>query len=130
MMTAVELHKRCNKRSKILKHPDAGVSCTCAHPGLVDTPLARYYFENDYLFPCLRPVLRPVLRAIFPIVLLKPSLCVDTMDTAMFGHVEKVSGKCVSYGRLGDVWGDAKSAEARNMLWSQSLALANMQDPI
>ena len=42
------------------------VSAVSVHPGIVNTALARRYFEDDWIAPALRPLLKPVLRALFP----------------------------------------------------------------
>jgi NAD(P)-dependent dehydrogenase (short-subunit alcohol dehydrogenase family) len=129
LMTSVELHDRCQECSQQLNLDDStAVTCTTVHPGLVDTPLARYYFENDYLKPAfLRPVLRPVIRVLFPLALLKPELSVANMDYAMFG--DGVERKFVRSHRAIGVFGAARCKEATVRLWDTSLELAGMQNP-
>lgn len=129
MMTAVELHDRCQECSRRLNLDEStAVTCTAVHPGLVDTPLARFYFENDYLKPAfLRPVLRPIIRALFPLALLKPKLSVSNMDFAMFG--EGVGRKYLRSNSATGVFGEAKSSTGRSRLWDTSVELAGMQNP-
>lgn len=129
MMTSVELHDRCQQYSQELNVDSSrGVTCTSVHPGLVDTPLARYYFENDYLKPAfLRPVLRPLIKALFPVALLKPELSVQNMDLAMFGS--GVERKYVRSNGAIDVFGEARSIEARGRLWDKSVELAGITSP-
>jgi hypothetical protein len=128
-MTSVELHDRCQECSQRLNLDNsAAVTCTAVHPGLVNTPLARYYFENDYLKPAfLKPVLRPLVRVLFPIALLKPELSVRTMNLAMFG--DDVEKKYVRSNGAVDVFGEARCSEARGRLWDTSLSLAQMENP-
>lgn len=130
LMTAVELHDRCKAQSRQLNLDSAtAVTCTAVHPGLVDTPLARYYFENDYIKPAfLRPVLRPLLRGLFPVALLRPKLSVSNMDLAMFG-TDDVERKYVRSNSAIDVFGEAKSTTACARLWDTSLELAGIQSP-
>lgn len=130
LMTAVELHDRCQAHSQQLNlDKSTAVTCTAVHPGLVDTPLARYYFENDYLKPAfMRPVLRPLIRVLFPVALLKPELSVSNMDLAMFG-VGGVERKYVRSNSAIGVFGEAKSSTACSRLWDTSLELAGMQSP-
>jgi hypothetical protein len=128
-MTSVELHDRCQECSKRLNLDEsAAITCTAAHPGIVDTPLARHYFENDYLKPAfLRPVLRPLVRALFPVALLRPELSIRNMDLAMFGV--GVERKYVRSNSAIGVFGEAKSSDARARLWDTSLELARMENP-
>eukprot|EP00892_Ulva_mutabilis_P008953 jgi/Ulvmu1/642/UM010_0012.1 len=108
----------------------AAVTCTSMHPGLVNTPLARSYLENDYIaVPWLRPVLAPVLRAVFPLMLLRPELSVQPVALAALGPPAEVRCRFVEGRRALPVFRAARSTGDCARLWDESLRLAGQADP-
>lgn len=154
VMTSVELQRRCDRLQQRLHsasvapgataapppdpRPSAGaggvaeaaVTCTAMHPGLVNTPLARDYFVNDYIaVPWLRPLLAPVLRAVFPLALLRPELSVRAVALAALGPPGEVRCRFVEGQSAGPVFRAACSAGDCARLWDVSLELAGQVDP-
>lgn len=144
IMCAHELQRRCDALQLRLgvtgpaaapgsdpAHPPSLVTCTNTHPGLVNTPLARTYFETDWIsVAALRPVLAPVMRAVFPYALLQPELCVGTVALAALGPAGEVRGKFVEGGRAAPLWARACLPRESTRLWAVSLDLARMRDPL
>lgn len=143
IMCAHELQRRCDDLQRRLgvagpaappgsdpAQPPSLVTCTNTHPGLVNTPLARTYFETDWIaVAALRPVLAPVLRAVFPLALLRPELSVGTVALAALGPAGEVRGQFVERQRAAPLWARACPPRETTRLWAVSLDLARMRDP-
>lgn len=91
----------------------SGVS---VHPGLVDTALARGYFES--LVPGL---LRPLLRVVFPVVLRTPASAAKTVVYA--ATAPEVAGAYVSDGAVHRAARLARDVDAARRLWDVSCDL-------
>jgi NAD(P)-dependent dehydrogenase (short-subunit alcohol dehydrogenase family) len=134
VMAAAELSRRsatmhANSRSS---HFQSGrpVCSTSVHPGLINTPLARAYFENDWLFPWVRPIAQPIVRMLEPFGLLEPFKGACTVAFAALAPEATVDGKYVSDGRVTPSAAAALDRSACGLLWSKSCELAGMQDPM
>lgn len=93
------------------------------HPGLVDTALARGYFES--LVPGL---LRPLLRVLFPVVLRTPASAAKTVVFA--ATAPEVAGCYVSDGAVHQPARLARDVGAARRLWDVSCELVGSTDCI
>jgi NAD(P)-dependent dehydrogenase (short-subunit alcohol dehydrogenase family) len=132
VMTAAEIHHRSSvaigQGAPGSRHNP--VCATSVHPGLVDTPLARHYFENDWPFRWLRPVVRPLVRLLEPAVLLKPAVSAHSVAYAALADSAAVAGQYVVGQRVARPAKAAQDEVQRARLWSKSCKLAGIADPL
>jgi NAD(P)-dependent dehydrogenase (short-subunit alcohol dehydrogenase family) len=129
-MTAVEISSRAAEWQRHHGQAAKVVTAVAVHPGLVDTPLARHYFENDYIPAWIRPVAWPMLRASLPWLLIKPDRSVQTMVHAAFGDVEDIDGQYLDVCGVSSCSPLAHNSAERGKLWQVSCELARMSDPL
>lgn len=131
VISATEMHHRCK-----MAVDDAGagakspVCVTSVHPGLVDTPLARHYLENDAPPRWLVPLLRPVMRAISGPVLIAPELSALTVTNAALADEASVAGKYMVGTKAARPARAAEDPDQRARLWETSCRLAGIDDPL
>jgi len=129
-MTAAELQRRFDRAAGAHADSRCRATAVSVHPGLVDTALARTYFETDWLAKWLAPVGRPLLRALFPFVLLPPAMSARTLLWAAFAPAETVAGAYVSDCAVKPMARAAEDPAACARLWDVSCKLAGMDDPL
>lgn len=134
VMAAAELSRRCATMhaSSSNSHFQLGrpVCSTSVHPGLINTPLARAYFENDWLFPWVRPVVQPLVRMLEPLALLEPFKGACSVAFAALAPEAAVNGMYISDERVTPAAAAARDSTACGRLWSTSCELSGMQDPM
>ena len=128
VMAAAELNHRC----QLANFDAAGalVTATSVHPGLVDTPLARGYFEGDWLPALIRPMAKPIVRVLEPVFLKRPSLGAAPVLLAALGVADEVAGQYISGQKVATAAKAAADVDQRAQLWQVSCELARIMDPL
>jgi NAD(P)-dependent dehydrogenase (short-subunit alcohol dehydrogenase family) len=129
-MTAVEISKRAAAWQQNRGFPNSVVTCTSVHPGLVNTPLARHYFQNDYFPRWIRPVAWPIVKPLLQVLLIPPERSVNTMVHAAFGDKQAINGQFVDVNGVSRMPPLAEDSTARGKLWQISCELARIADPL
>ena len=126
VMTAAEMHHRHNQVNSFGTCASLPrVTAVSVHPGLVDTELARNYFETDFIPSFLRPVARPLLRPLFPYLLLPAVIGCRSLVWAAFAPSDEVGGRFVSNCAVQPPAAAANDATKRKLLWDVSCQLTN-----
>lgn len=128
VMAAKELNRRCAAAGH------AGlVTASSVHPGLVDTPLARGYFMNDFLsvWPqVLQPAARRFMKVVLPTMLIPPSMGANSVVYAALGSDDEVAGQYIEGQHTMQPAKLARNEAACAQLWNVSCKLAKIDDPL
>lgn len=116
IVAQIIMHVHCQAACDSLSIPLCRDSAVSVHPGLVDTALARGYFEG--LVPGL---LRPLLRVVFPVLLRTPASAAKTVVYA--ATAPELAGAYVSDGAVHTPAGLARDVQAAKRLWDVSCEL-------
>lgn len=102
--------------TKELQSRRSHVVAVSVHPGLVDTQLARGFFES-----CVPRVVRPLLIPLFPLLLKTPEEAVQSVMYAITAPSQSVAGKYVSERKVVECSKRAECPDIGKELWEMAM---------
>ncbi|GBG67942.1 hypothetical protein CBR_g1061 [Chara braunii] len=100
------------------RYREWGVTAVSVHPGLINTPLARQFFEN-----VVPRRFSGLLRPLFPLFLNTTAQAVETLMYAVMAPAEEVGGAYVAHAQVSKCGAICHDLELAAKLWSVSLSL-------